>query len=96
MTHMKLNKAYSILLPNDPHLPIIVFDYTVTPIGTKSGVTLAQVKDTVFKAVLQGHTVTLDEYESSVIGAVITIVTKEEIARVNKGFKVVAVEDGQS
>jgi hypothetical protein len=95
MTQMKLNKTYSILLPNDPRLPIKVFDYTGLKISTHNA-TLAQVKDTIFKAILQGHTVTLDEYESSVIGAVITIVTKEEIARLNKGYKVVAVEDRQS
>lgn len=67
-----MKKMYSILLPNDPRLPILVFDYS-KPGSPKCEVTLAQVKDVVFAAVLQGHVVSLDELETTVVGAVIHI-----------------------
>ena len=90
---MNVQKMYSILLPNDPRLPILMFDYS-KPGNPKRVVTLPQVKDAVFAAVLQGHTVTLDELETPVVGAVLNIFSRQELARLNERYKLTRIEDG--
>jgi hypothetical protein len=93
MATKKLQKMFTILLPSDAGEPILIFDYRNPEMPRQTSATLAQVKTAVFQAILQGHTVVLDDVSSNILGSVINIVSADEIARVNANYKIVPIED---
>ena len=74
-----MRKHYEIAFPIIPILPILLVDWYQG--GKHKNITLQDAKDAVFKAVLQGHTLMVDDEKTEFIDTKIVIIDKEEFER---------------
>lgn len=74
-----MRKHYEIAFPVIPELPILLVDWYQG--GKHRHITLQDAKDAVFKAVLQGHTLMVDDKKTELVDTKIIIIDKDEFER---------------
>lgn len=75
-----MRKHYGIVIPNVDGMPIMMIDWYQG--GKHTTITLAQAKDVVFRAILQGnHVIVDDDHSTPLIAECLVIVDKEEFDR---------------